>query len=167
MQIAADLEIDWREIVSLNDLMYPYLVYPGQVLIIRHSNAQNQGSDTNEQGDLQIYTVQQGDHLMRIARAFDMDWMEIADLNDLVSPYTLTPGQQLLLPGTGDAPVSTQSDSPVSSSSDYSGTVYICQPGDFLYALARTFGVSWQSLASYNGITYPYIVYPGQEIRVP
>jgi LysM repeat protein len=104
---------------------------------------------------------------MQVARAFDMDWMEIAELNDLVSPYTLTPGQQLLLPGTGNAPSSNAAEAPADSVSEYSGTVYICQPGDYLYALARTFDVSWQALASYNGLTYPYIVYPGQEIRIP
>jgi LysM repeat protein/uncharacterized protein YvpB len=167
MQIATDLEMDWRDIVSLNNLAYPYLVYAGQVLVISEGETQDGQGDTDQETSYEVYTVQQGDHLMQVARALDIDWMEIADLNGLVSPYTLSPGQQLILPGSQAAPAAQDGEAPSLPPSEFSGTVYIVQPGDFLYALARTFGVTWQSLASYNNLAYPYIVYPGQEIRVP
>ena len=167
MQIAADLEIDWRDIVALNNLAYPYLVHTGQVLVLSESETQDDQGDGKQEISYEVYTVQQGEHLMQIARAFDLDWMDLADLNGLVSPYTLSPGQQLILPGTQTTITAPVEETPAPPPSEFSGTVYIVQPGDFLYALARTFGVTWQSLASYNNISYPYIVYPGQEIRVP
>jgi LysM repeat protein/uncharacterized protein YvpB len=168
MQIAADLEIDWRDIVMLNDLTYPYLVYPGQVLVLSDDGGRpSQDKNQQSQGSYEEYVVKEGEHLMQIARAKGLAWMDIADLNNLTSPYTLSAGQKLLLPGAGNSSSPEKGVDPPVEVSEYSGTVYVCQPGDFIYALARTFGVSWQALASYNQITYPYIVYPGQEIRIP
>ena len=103
---------------------------------------------------------------MQIAREFDMDWKDIAELNGLSSPYTLQPGQQLKLPGMESSPPPPPPVEDQPTDSEYSGQIYIVQPGDYLYALARTFGLNWQTLASANQISYPYIVYPGQEIQI-
>jgi LysM repeat protein len=43
----------------------------------------------------------------------------------------------------------------------------VVQKGDYLVALGRKFGVPWQTLASLNGIGYPYIIYPGQVLKIP
>lgn len=165
IQIAEDLGVDWRDIVTMNNLAYPYLVSPGQVLIL---SAQNTVSDNQQtEPTYELYTVQKGEHLMQIARALDIEWVKIAELNNLAAPYTVNPGQQLKIPGSGDSPANPSPPLPQTSPSTYSGQVYIVQPGDYMYALARRFGVTWQELASYNQISYPYIVYPGQEIEIP
>ena len=44
---------------------------------------------------------------------------------------------------------------------------YTVQRGDYLAALADRFDVSWQTLAQVNGLVYPYIIYPGQELSIP
>jgi PKD repeat protein len=48
------------------------------------------------------YTVQSGDTLMEISRKlFNGDaqyWDEIAELNDIKAPYTIQPGQELVVP---------------------------------------------------------------------
>lgn len=170
MQIARELELDWKEIASINQLTYPYLVYPGQELLLPDGSGTSGSTPpvpTQAEVTYQIYTVQKGEHLMEIARELDIGWKEIADLNGLFSPFVLHPGQQLKLPGTETElppppPVDTL---PIDT--EYSGQIYIVQPGDYLYALARTFGLNWQTLASANQISYPYIVYPGQEIQIP
>lgn len=43
---------------------------------------------------------------------------------------------------------------------------YLVQPGDYLTALARQFNLDWYDLAVLNGIGYPYIIYPGQVLRL-
>jgi LysM repeat protein len=45
--------------------------------------------------------------------------------------------------------------------------VYTVQPGESLYSIAQLYGTSWQTLASYNNIQYPYGVVTGQTIRIP
>lgn len=44
---------------------------------------------------------------------------------------------------------------------------YTVQPGDFLVALAMQFGTSWEKLAQLNKIGYPFVIYPGQELKIP
>ncbi len=47
-----------------------------------------------------------------------------------------------------------------------SGT-YVVQPGDTLYAIGNRYGVSWQSIAQANGISYPYTIYVGEQLTIP
>lgn len=50
---------------------------------------------------MEIYQVKSGDTLSKIARDVlgDIDeWPKIAQLNNLVAPYTIYPGMQLMMP---------------------------------------------------------------------
>ena len=50
---------------------------------------------------MEIYQVKSGDTLSKIARDVlgDLDqWPKIAQLNNLVAPYTIFPGMQLMMP---------------------------------------------------------------------
>ena len=44
---------------------------------------------------------------------------------------------------------------------------YTVQSGDYLIALAKRFGTSWSELAEMNSIGFPYIIHPGQVLRIP
>lgn len=46
-------------------------------------------------------------------------------------------------------------------------STYRVRRGDYLAAVARRFGVNWRRLADHNGIAYPYLIYPGQVLRIP
>jgi LysM repeat protein len=48
-----------------------------------------------------------------------------------------------------------------------SGTVHIIQPGETLGGIAAKYGVSYQQLARYNGISNPNLVRVGQRLRIP
>jgi lipoprotein NlpD len=50
------------------------------------------------------YVVQKGDTLYSIAWAFDLDYRELAKINDIKSPYALRAGQHLLIKKSGCAP---------------------------------------------------------------
>ncbi len=44
---------------------------------------------------------------------------------------------------------------------------YTVQQGDYLIALARRFGTSFQVLADLNSIGYPFTIFPGQVLQLP
>jgi len=48
-----------------------------------------------------------------------------------------------------------------------SNHTYTVERGDYVMKLARRFGVSWLELARLNGLYAPYIIYPGQVLRLP
>jgi uncharacterized protein YvpB/LysM repeat protein len=50
------------------------------------------------------YTVQRGDYLTALAGRFGTTWQELAAVNSIFYPFTIYPGQVLVLPGSGDPP---------------------------------------------------------------
>ncbi|MEN8243031.1 MAG: LysM peptidoglycan-binding domain-containing protein, partial [Chloroflexota bacterium] len=90
VQISQELEVDWKEIASLNNLVYPYLLYAGQELLLPSGSVVDSRGEDSEpepaERAYQLYTVQAGEHLMQIARELEISWKEIAELNNLVSP---------------------------------------------------------------------------------
>ena len=156
--------ISWQDLAAINGITYPYVIVPGQILLTGKNVDLPLPASTPAPSPTATpaptpeptpvpevsYLVQQGDHLMQISREFETDWKEIVSLNNLVYPYLVYPGQKLILPSgsriQGQQP--TTSEEPGSTLS-HSGEVYIVLPGDYLYPLARTFGVDWQTLASF------------------
>lgn len=96
------------------------------------------------------YTVQPGDYLYLIGLKFGVTWQSIASANGISSPYYIYVGEVLVIP--------TQSSS---------SSTYIVQAGDCLYAIGLKLGVSWQSIASANDITSPYMIYVGEVLTIP
>ena len=100
----------------------------------------------------QTYTVRSGDCLSTIAQRFGVSWGSIATANGIYSPYTIYPGQVLNIPG--------------SSVNVVQSKTYTVRSGDCLSTIAHSFGVSWASIASANGIYSPYTIYPGQVLLI-
>jgi uncharacterized protein YvpB/LysM repeat protein len=50
---------------------------------------------------------------------------------------------------------------------DVNEASYTVQPGDYLIALAKRFGTTWNELAELNSIGYPYTIHPGQVLSLP
>ena len=48
-----------------------------------------------------------------------------------------------------------------------SGATYTVQSGDYLSLIGQKCGVSWQSIATANGIVSPYTIFPGQVLIIP
>lgn len=45
--------------------------------------------------------------------------------------------------------------------------IYTVRPGNTLFAIAQLYGTTAMDIARYNGIVYPYTIYPGQKLRIP
>src|SRR6185503_18084794 len=46
-------------------------------------------------------------------------------------------------------------------------TTYTVRSGDTLSGIASRFGVSWQSLAAFNYLDNPNLIFPGQVLKIP
>lgn len=49
----------------------------------------------------------------------------------------------------------------------YKVKTYVVKSGDVLWKIAKKFGLTWETLAEYNGMKNPNLIYPGEKILVP
>jgi LysM repeat protein len=106
----------------------------------------------------QSYVVTAGDTLFAIAEYFGVSVEELAARNGITDINVLEVGQQLVIPVAGAAPPA----APVTGEQ-----IYIVQSGDNLFRIALRYDLSFETVAAYNNIPWPYAVYVGQEIRIP
>ena len=96
------------------------------------------------------YTVRPGNTLYAIAQFFGTTVKEIAEANGLRCPYTIYPGQELVL----------------SIEEIRSPRYYVVSPGDSLSSIADRYGLEINELLSLNRFEDPNVIYPGQIIRL-
>jgi len=117
------------------------------------------------------YTVQAGDWIFKIAREFKVDPQDIIDLNDLVNPSQLTVGMVLKIPVEGASIEPTVVGSPATTTgtgTPTSGTtVHIVQPGEWIWQIARLYGLDPQAIIDTNNLTSPSNISPGDELIIP
>ena len=149
-EIAARFGTTVAELVRLNNIANPNLIYPGQVLIIR----ENGGSVTPPSGAV-TYTVQRNDNLTEIANRFGTTVAELVRLNNIANPNLIYPGQVLIIRENGGS-------TPPSGT-----TTYTVQRNDTLSEIAARFGTTVNALTLANGIADPDLIYPGQVLVIP
>ena len=130
----------------------------------------------------QDYSVRRGDTLYSIAWRYEKDFRDLADWNDIKSPYAIYPGQRLRMqPDSSAGTVGNEDKEPliIPSSPQYAPSVsqYPVQPlagtetvivekGDTLYSIARRQGLTHKQLARWNSLKPPYHLYPKQKLRL-
>lgn len=161
-KVAARWDVSWEDLAAWNNISYPYTIYPGQELITAAS-LREEAADPAESGSAngETYTVQRGDYLTQIARQLDLEWQLLAETNGLIPPYLLYPSQVLQLPPTGDKKPSEENGDQPEVPEFYTAT-----NGESLFALAHYYGMDWITLAGMNNLSFPYIIGPGQTIRL-
>jgi len=85
-----------------------------------------------------------------------------------VSPGFLLVLCLLLMQGCGHhqpAPVEEHSSASIKRQLNTDGT-YFVRSGDTLYAIAFNYGLDPQNVAKWNEISSPYVIYPGQKLRL-
>lgn len=124
------------------------------------------------------YTVQSGDNLYRIALRFGLTYQQLAAANGITNPDVLPVGTVLNIPGCGGnaAPAAGSGSStsggsaqPLSGDTvDANGDIlHTVKSGENLFRIALSYGLDWQKVAAYNGITDPNNISVGQVIRIP
>jgi LysM repeat protein len=104
-----------------------------------------------------IHVVQAGENLFRIALRYNTTVDAIVAANNLDDETQIYVGQRLIIPGADTQPAATTAGE----------TTYVVKRGDNLYRIALAFGLTYQQLAQYNGITDPNDIYVGQVLRIP
>lgn len=143
-----------QELVDINGLSNPNLIYPGEILRIA-TNSTVHGSETRGTGSI-IYTVQRGNTLSQIANTYGVTVSHIVEINNIANPNLIYPGQKLRITESTNTTLN-----PV-----IQNNFYTVQTGDTLSGIARRYGVSTQYLVRLNGISNPNLIYPGQMLKV-
>jgi LysM repeat protein len=154
-------------LVSLNHLSNADLIVAGQVLVI--------GQSASYGTSLLSYVVQWGDTLAAIGQRFGVTVQALATANGIADPAKIQAGQQLVIPGASDNPVSasataagsSQTGSGLTEASLVSGTSYVVQAGDTLSAIGQRYGVSAQALAAANNLAIGALLQVGQQLAIP
>ncbi len=104
------------------------------------------------------YTVVSGDTLSGIAAKLNYPggYQKLATDNGIANPNLIFPGQVLKVYGGSAGSVAQPTN----------GATYTVVRGDTLSGIGAKTGVKWQDIASINGISDPYIIYPGQVLRL-
>ena len=119
------------------------------------SNNGSKGNENNNDNKASTvnYVVKEGDTLSSIAIKYGTTYDSIAKLNGITNPNLIYPGQVLKI------------ETKIEASND-ENIYYTVKPGDTLSSIAAKSGVSYQTLASMNGITNPNLIYPGQVLLI-
>lgn len=152
--IAAKFGTTVANLVAINNISNPNLIYVGEVLKI-YSNTPivNRSKSFST-----TYVVKEGDTLSGIALSFGTTVSELVQLNDIANPNLIYPGEVLKIPIN-------QGIKSGSSANQYSKT-YVVQSGDTLSEIAARYDTTVQYLARINGITNPNLIYSGQILKI-
>lgn len=123
-------------------------------------------------GGVVEYTVQPGDWIWKIARTYGVDPQDIIDLNNMTSPSQLQPGMVLKIPLSSPPTVTpaasvTPGGTPSTGTPAPSGVVHVVKAGEWIWQIARNYGVDPQEIIDANNLTDPSRIYPGQELIIP
>ncbi|MBM3511904.1 MAG: LysM peptidoglycan-binding domain-containing M23 family metallopeptidase [Alphaproteobacteria bacterium] len=91
-------------------------------------------------------TVGAGETIYTIARRHNVSTRILIEANDLAPPYRVTPGQDLVIPGS---------------------RLHTVTDGESLYLISRAYNLDMYSLAKANKMVPPYRVYTGQQLAIP
>jgi len=154
------------------------------IAVLQLACSSNPVADRSTRWDPQAYTVRKGDTLYSIAWRYEKDYRQIAAWNNIGPPYAIYPGQRLQMQpasqdGSADVDKPRLIPEPVSGKlvveeapSAQSPQPYhrpeevIVKQDETLYSIARREGLSHHQLARWNHLRSPYILKPGQKLRL-
>jgi LysM repeat protein len=127
------------------------------------------------------YTVVPGDTLLAIASEFNTTVNTLAQMNNIVNPNLIFPGQVLQV--AGPAPQQPQPSTPVPYIPTITPTpqaqqpapttplprpaTHVVQPGENLFRIGLRYNVTFDVLARANGLWNPNLIFPGQVLVIP
>jgi len=104
------------------------------------------------------HIVEKGDTVWGIARKYGVKPDQIIELNKLQKPYTIFPGQVLLIPGTSASGTPTQF--------TVANSKHFVQKGETVWSIARKYNASPNEIIKLNDLKRPYRIFPGDVLIV-
>jgi membrane-bound lytic murein transglycosylase D len=108
------------------------------------------------------YVIQSGDSLWAVAKKYNTTPANLAAANGITTKTTLKVGQRLYIPDQG---LLAAKQSRKEAARAKSAISYKVQSGDTLYSIAKRFGVSTDSILTWNNLSSPRI-YPGDSLKL-
>ena len=149
-QLAIEYNTTVAELVNLNNIKNPNLIYAGETLIVPGKETTPDGSNNSISGQT-IYIVKRGDTLSKIARMYNTTVSAIAKANGIRNVNLIYTGQRLIIP------MNTTSNNQI---------VYRIQRGDTLWSISRRYGVSIATIVRQNRIKNPNLIYAGSTLII-
>jgi LysM repeat protein len=110
------------------------------------------------------YTVKPGDWLFQIAESFGVDPQAIVDLNGLASESQVQAGLVLKIPSSSGVPATPISGTSVAGGQ---GQIHVVKLGEWIWQIARIYGVDPQAIIDANNLANPALIFPGMELKIP
>ncbi len=104
------------------------------------------------------HIVAKGDTVWGIARKYGVKPDDVISLNKLARPYTIFPGQVLLIPG-GSA-------SSTGAGFAVTNSKHVVQKGETVWSIAKRHNTSPDQIIKLNDLKKPYRIYPGDVLVV-
>ena len=152
-KIASRFGTTTQELVKLNDISNPNLIYVGEILKIPVINSVKSGASSKQYQS--TYVVQNGDTLSKIASRFNTTVQYLARINGIKNPNLIYTGQVLKIESSGS---SVQGSSTTST--------YVVRAGDTLSSIALRFDTTVNNLIDLNDIANPNLIYVGQVLKI-
>jgi LysM repeat protein len=109
------------------------------------------------------HTVKAGETMYRIALQYGLTTNALAAANGITNPDRVSAGTVLTVPNCS-GPGSGTGTTAGGSATD---RIHVVKEGENLFRIALQYGLTYQQLATYNGITDPASIFVGQELRIP
>lgn len=166
-EIAQEYNITVNQLVSLNNIKNPNLIYVGQTLKIPISSTTTQEEICT--GSI-IYTVKRGDTLSEIAQKYNTTVSELVSLNNIKNPNLIYVNQKIrirnricnMTVGGNNSSNNENSNSNTNTNNYYKS--YVVKKGDTLWGISRRYNVTINQLVEINNIKNPDLIYPGQTL---
>ena len=144
--IANAFDASVQDIIDWNDLESDFLQVGQELIVVDPSNGEEpeEPDPDPEEPDDNIYVVQSGDYLYRIANEFGITVDNLIDWNNLES-NSLFVGQELIVVDPDDG-----SEEP--DPGDPEDIIYVVEAGDYLYRIAAEFGITVQDIIDRNNL---------------
>lgn len=179
-RIALRYGVDMAELARVNNITDVTRVFVGQELIIP-------GLDAVDESDVisnpliaatpVIHTVQPGQYLGQIAEIYGVTIEQILSANNIANPNSVYSGQQLQI-WTSDISVAVVEEQEIVDEPVTEAVVeevalateqvfHTVLQGEYLSAIARSYGIPWTTIAEANNIVDPNRVIPGTSLLIP
>lgn len=137
-----------NQLVAINNIRNPNLIYPGQQLRI---------STVSSSSNPTTYVVKSGDTLSQIALRYGTTVNQLVSINNIRNPNLIYPGERIIISNTSIDGEGQNSCGKI---------LYKIRYGDTLSQIALTYYTTVQEIVALNNIANPNLIYAGEIIQI-
>ncbi len=144
-----------NDLVELNDIANPNLIYPGEILKVPTVGNEDSKSSSARQY-IKTYIVQRGDTLSGIARKFNISVDRLAEINNIQNANLIYPGQVLKI----------ETSRIYKDDNKRFKGLYVVQNGDTLTSVGNKFDKKLDELMKDNDVISSDLIHNNQVLKI-